>query len=35
LIFHTYENEKDVSRFEEELLVDENEVRDNKICGGM
>jgi hypothetical protein len=32
MVFHPSENQQDVSRFEEEFLVDEDEVRDNEVC---
>jgi hypothetical protein len=32
-VFHPSENKQDVSRLKEEILVDENEVRDSKVCG--
>jgi hypothetical protein len=31
-IFYSSGNQQDVSRFEEEFLVDKNEVRDSKVC---
>jgi hypothetical protein len=32
MVFYSPENQQDVSRFEGEFLVDENEVRDSKVC---
>jgi hypothetical protein len=32
-MFHPFGNEQDVSRLEEEFLVDKNEARDSQICG--
>jgi hypothetical protein len=32
MVFYPSENEHDVSRFEEEFLVDENEARDSEVC---
>jgi hypothetical protein len=32
MVFHRSGNRQDVSRFEEEILVDENEARDSKVC---
>jgi hypothetical protein len=31
-VFYSFRNQQDVSRFEEEFLVDKNEVRDSKVC---
>jgi hypothetical protein len=31
-VFYASGNQQDVSRFEEEFLVDKNEVRDSKVC---
>jgi hypothetical protein len=31
-VFYSFGNQQDVSRFEEEFLVDKNEVRDSKVC---
>jgi hypothetical protein len=31
-VFYPFENQQDVSRFKEEFLVDENEVRDSEVC---
>jgi hypothetical protein len=31
-VFYPSENQQDVSRFEEKILVDENEARDSKVC---
>jgi hypothetical protein len=35
LVFQPSENKQDVSRFEEEFLVDETEATDSKICGSI
>jgi hypothetical protein len=32
-VFYSSENKQDVSRLEEEFLVDENEARDSELCG--
>jgi hypothetical protein len=32
MIFYSSGNQQDVSRFEEEFLVDKNEVRNSKVC---
>jgi hypothetical protein len=32
MVFYLSENQQDVSIFKEEFLVDENKVRDNKVC---
>jgi hypothetical protein len=31
-VFYSSENQQDVSRFEEEFLVDKNEARNSKVC---
>jgi hypothetical protein len=32
VVFYPSGNKQDVSRFEEDFLVDKNEVRDSKVC---
>jgi hypothetical protein len=32
MVFYPSGNQQDVSRSEEEFLVDKNEARDNKVC---
>jgi hypothetical protein len=32
MVFYSSGNQQDVSRFEEEFLVDKNEVRNSKVC---
>jgi hypothetical protein len=32
MVFYPSRDQQDVSRFEEEFLVDKNEARDNKVC---
>jgi hypothetical protein len=32
-VFYPSGNKQDVSRLQEEFLVDENEVRDSEVCG--
>jgi hypothetical protein len=32
MIFYSYKNQQDVSRFEEEFLVDKDEARNSKVC---
>jgi hypothetical protein len=32
MVFYPSGNQQDVSIFKEEFLVDENKVRDNKLC---
>jgi hypothetical protein len=32
MVFYSFENQQDVSRFEEEFMVDKNKARDSKVC---
>jgi hypothetical protein len=32
MIFYSFENQQDVSRFEEEFVVDKNEARNSQVC---
>jgi hypothetical protein len=32
MVFYRSGNQQDVSRFEEEILVDKDETRDSKVC---
>jgi hypothetical protein len=32
MVFYSSRNQQDVSRFEEEFMVDKNEARDSKVC---
>jgi hypothetical protein len=35
MVFYSFRNQQDVSRSEEEFLVDKNEARNSKVCVGV